>query len=96
MRSDCGEGHWLRRWDRRSAASRWSNDLRLQAHEKLDVEPPAAEYERAVWRVRHSERRMREAYLALEEAEQRSALWRELEHVNSENVRPPEGRGDRG
>jgi hypothetical protein len=45
----------------------------------LDTEPPAVEHERAVWRVRLAERRMQEAYFALEEAEQRSSSLRELE-----------------
>jgi hypothetical protein len=47
----------------------------------LDAEPPEAEPERALWRVRLAERRMREAYLALEEAEQRGAPWRVLEEL---------------
>jgi hypothetical protein len=49
--------------------------------EALDAEPPTAEHERAVWRVRQAERRMREAYLALEEAEQQGASQRELERL---------------
>jgi hypothetical protein len=47
----------------------------------LDAEPPEAQRERAAWRVRLAERRMREAYLALEEAEQRGATARELERL---------------
>jgi hypothetical protein len=47
----------------------------------LDAEPPAAHQERAVWRTRLAERRMREAYLALEEAEQRGASPREVERL---------------
>jgi hypothetical protein len=39
----------------------------------LDGEPSEGEHERAMWRVRLAERRMREAFLALEEAEQRGA-----------------------
>ena len=50
----------------------------------LDAEPPHAEQDRAAWRARLAERRMREAHLALEEAEQRSALPRELERVSAE------------
>jgi hypothetical protein len=48
---------------------------------ELDTEPPEAEQERVVWRVRLAERRMREAYLALEETEQRGAPARELEQL---------------
>jgi hypothetical protein len=47
----------------------------------LDAEPPVTEQERALWRVRLAERRMREAYLALEETEQRGAQWREPERL---------------
>jgi hypothetical protein len=49
----------------------------------LDVEPPDAEteQERAVWRLRLAERRMREAHLALEEAEQRGVSAREVERL---------------
>jgi hypothetical protein len=47
----------------------------------LDAEPPNAKQERAAWRLRLAERRMREAHLALEEAEQRRAPPRELERV---------------
>jgi hypothetical protein len=47
----------------------------------LDAEPPDAEQERAAWRTRLVERRMREAHLALEEAEQRGASQRELERA---------------
>jgi hypothetical protein len=39
----------------------------------LDAEPPEAEQERAWWRALLAEQRMQEAYLALEEAEQRHA-----------------------
>jgi hypothetical protein len=45
----------------------------------LDAEPPETEQERAAWRVLLAERRMREAHLALEAAEQRTAPTRELE-----------------
>jgi hypothetical protein len=49
----------------------------------LDAEPPEteAEQERAAWRARLAERRMREAHLALEEAEQHGASQRELERA---------------
>jgi hypothetical protein len=47
----------------------------------LDAEPPETEEERAALRVRLAERRMREAYLALEEAEQRGASPHELERL---------------
>jgi hypothetical protein len=47
----------------------------------LDAEPPVTEQERARWRVRLAERRMREAYLALEEAEQRGISRKELERL---------------
>jgi hypothetical protein len=43
----------------------------------LDAEPPEAGTERVVWRAQLAERRMREAHLALEEAEQRGASARE-------------------
>ncbi len=48
----------------------------------LDVDAPDTEEERAAWRVRLAERRMREAYLALEEANQHSVPewgWAQLE-----------------
>jgi hypothetical protein len=45
----------------------------------LDAEPPDADQERAAWRARLAERRMREAHLALEEAEQQGAPSRDLE-----------------
>jgi hypothetical protein len=47
----------------------------------LDAEPSACEQERAVWHARLAERRMREAYLALEEAEQQSAIPQELNRL---------------
>jgi hypothetical protein len=47
----------------------------------LDTEPPAAEHERAGWRMRLAERRMREAWVSLEEAEQRGAPHGELERL---------------
>jgi hypothetical protein len=47
----------------------------------LDAAPPETEQDRAAWRARLAERRMREAHLALEEAEQRGAPPRELERV---------------
>jgi hypothetical protein len=49
----------------------------------LDAEPPDAEQERAVWRVQLAERRMREAHLALEEAEQRGVPPREVERATA-------------
>jgi hypothetical protein len=48
---------------------------------ELDPEPPEAEAERAAWRLRLAERRMREAYLAPVEAEQCEASPRVLEQV---------------
>jgi hypothetical protein len=47
----------------------------------LDAEPPEAEQERVAWRARLAERRMREAHLALEEAEQRGGPTRDVERV---------------
>jgi hypothetical protein len=47
----------------------------------LDAEPPETKQDRATWRARLAERRMGEAHLALEEAEQRAASVRELERV---------------
>ena len=47
----------------------------------LDAEPAETAGEQAVWRVLLAERRMREAHLALEEAEQRVASARELERA---------------
>jgi hypothetical protein len=49
----------------------------------LDAEPPdtETEQERAAWRARLAERLMREAHLALEEAEQRGASPGDLEHA---------------
>jgi hypothetical protein len=47
----------------------------------FDAEPPTAEHERAIWRAQLAERRMREAYLALEEAEQHGACQHELERL---------------
>jgi hypothetical protein len=47
----------------------------------LDAEPPEAEQEQAAWRVLLAERRVREAHLALEQAEQRGAPSRELEQL---------------
>jgi hypothetical protein len=45
----------------------------------LDAEPPEMDQERAAWRARLAERRMREAHLALEEAEQQGASPQALE-----------------
>jgi hypothetical protein len=50
----------------------------------LDADPPEAAHERAVWRMRLAERRMREVYLSLEEAEQRDAPQPELERLADE------------
>jgi hypothetical protein len=47
----------------------------------LNGEPPEAEQERTAWRVLLAERRMREAHLALEDAEQRRASSRDLERL---------------
>jgi hypothetical protein len=47
----------------------------------LDAEPPAVDHERAVWRMQLAERRMREAYMALEEAEQRGGPSKEVERL---------------
>jgi hypothetical protein len=47
----------------------------------LDAEPPETEQERAAWRALLTERRMREAHLALEEAEHRGAPTRDLERA---------------
>ena len=47
----------------------------------LDAEPPESEQERAAWRVLLAERRMREAHLALAEAEQQRASPRDLERL---------------
>jgi hypothetical protein len=47
----------------------------------LDAAPPETEQERAAWRARLAERRLREAHLALEQAEQRGAPPRVLERV---------------
>jgi hypothetical protein len=59
----------------------------------LDAEPPETELERAIWRVRLAERRMREAYLALEEAEQRGGSLRELERLADVFAQESEGYG---
>jgi hypothetical protein len=53
----------------------------LEELRALDGVPPLVEEERAAWRARLVERRMREACLALEEAEQRGAAGREVEHL---------------
>jgi hypothetical protein len=50
-----------------------------KALKALDAEPPDAEQERARWRLQLAERRMREAYMALEEAEQQGATPAEQE-----------------
>jgi hypothetical protein len=50
----------------------------------LDAEPPETEQERATWRTRLAERRMRETHLALEEAEQRGVSARDLERVGAQ------------
>ncbi len=47
----------------------------------LDAEPPKAEQERAIWRRCAAERRMREAYVLLEEAEQQGMPLGELERL---------------
>jgi hypothetical protein len=47
----------------------------------LDAELPEADQERAEWCARLAERRMREAYLALEEAEQRGAALGEQRSI---------------
>jgi hypothetical protein len=47
----------------------------------LDAEPPEAEQERAIWRRCAAERRMREAYVLLEEAEQQGMPVGELESL---------------
>jgi hypothetical protein len=47
----------------------------------LDAEPPEPDQERALWRMRLAERRMREAYLALEVAEQQGVSSTALQHL---------------
>jgi hypothetical protein len=62
----------------------WASHPSLEPPETLvalDTEPPETEEERAAWRVLLAERRMREAHLALEEAEQRGAPARTQERA---------------